>query len=1171
MKRYTLINNIGGWLSFLIAAVVYLLTIEPTTSFWDCGEFITAAYKFEVGHPPGAPIFMLMGRFFTLFTGDVAQVAKMVNIMSALASAFTIMFLFWTITHIAKRAILKDRAASPDLGQLIAITGSAFVASMAYTFSDTFWFSAVEGEVYSTSSLFTAVVFWAILKWENVADQKHANRWLILIAYLMGLSIGVHLLNLLAIPAIVLVYYFRKFKPSAGGIILAAISAIVILASIQYGIIPGIVTVASKIELLSVNTLGLPFHTGEITYGILLIVSLVGGIWFTYKENDIWYTVILSSTAIALLGIPFMTGNGFLGILFLAGLVYGFYHLAKHYKSVLNTILVAATVIIIAYSSFAIIVIRSLADPPMDQNNPDNLFSLLSYLNREQYGDRPLLYGQYFNAPVIDYNETTPVYRKNDDLGKYEIIDRKFEYVFDEQFLTFFPRMYSSQNSPPHVRGYKKWSNFEGEPVTLPNGEVRNKPTFVENLRFFFKYQINHMYIRYFMWNFAGRQNDIQGHGEVNHGNWISGIPFIDDARLGPQDELPDELKNNKGRNTFYFLPLIFGLLGMVFLLVYDEKNFWILLLLFFFTGLAIIFYTNQPPYQPRERDYAYAGSFYVFAIYIGLGVLLIYEILQEFIGRPVSAVLATAVSFLLVPLIMGMQTWDDHDRSERYTARDFAHNYLNSCAPNAILFTNGDNDTFPLWYAQEVEGIRTDVRVINLSYLSTDWYIDQMKRKAYKSEPVPFSMSKDKYRQGNRDIVLIEKNNSYMKDEKYEAYKHIFENGYKSLYDAFISVINNSNFPQIASNDYKTLQKGYSVISPSRFHSLVGKLSQQGNIQKFGLDSAKINSIKEGADQMMSRIISKNLPVDKAIEFISSDQRETKTTYGTDLVDFVPSNKFCLPVDSALVLKKGVVSEKDAGKMVKVMEWAFNEQQRLIHKNRLMVLDLMATNNWERPVYFAITVGRDSYMNLDAYFQLEGLAYRVVPIKSESRDGQTGRVASDIMYENMMNKFKWGGIDNPEVYLDENNRRMIMNLKNNFSRLAKQLLEEGKRDSAIQVLDYCTELMPHTRVPYSYYNLLMAEVYYNAEATEKANDVCRILGEKLIDDIDYYLSLGTDADVAGEDQRAIAIFQEVIRIVEMHQQKELSKKLNAKFNQLILKYNIGFEEQREVPQGGGQ
>lgn len=1017
MKRYNLFNNVFGWVSFLIAAVVFLLTIEPTVSFWDCGEFITTSFKFEVGHPPGAPIFMIIGRFFTLFGGPESA-AKLINALSGLASAFTIMFLFWTITHLAKKLVVRKNEITT--GQTIAIIASGFVGALAYTFSDTFWFSAVEGEVYATSSLMTAIVFWAILKWENVADEPNANRWLIFIAYIIGLSIGVHLLNLLAIPAIVFVYYFKKYEVTRKGAIVAFATSIVILGVIMYGIIPGVVTVASWFELLFVNSFGLPYHSGMLFYSAALIAAIVFGIWYTAKKQ----------------------------------------------KVVWNTIILGVTVILIGYSSFALIIIRSAAKPPMDQNSPNDAFSLLSYLNREQYGERPLFYGHFYNSPLNAqnrYSEGKPIYSQID--GEYKITNNRVSPNYEDKFNTLFPRMWSTMEDS-HADDYVEWGKVKGNRIQHKNERGENdviiKPTFAENLRFFFNYQVIHMYWRYFMWNFAGRQDDIQSHGSVIHGNWISGIKFIDEIRLGDQDNLPERFASNKARNTYYFLPFILGLLGVFFQYKNGEegkKGLWVVFLMFFMTGLAIVVYLNQYPHQPRERDYAYAGSFYAFAIWIGLGVLAISEGLKKFLPESVSAGIAGVLALVLVPGILAAENWDDHDRSDRYTARDFGANYLKTCQPNGILFTNGDNDTFPLWYNQEVEGVRTDVRVCNLSYLQTDWYINQMRMQAYESAPVPFSIAPEKYIQGTRDVVYLMDN---------------------------------------------------------------------------------------------PRITRKTVGLKEAIDFIADENPATKLQQAENAA-YIPKKLLSFKIDKEAVIRNKVVRPEDYDKIVDTITIDLTGKNYL-GKDEMMILDLLATNNWERPIYWAITVGRDKYLNLQDYFQVEGFAYRFVPIKGKSAPDRLvfGNVATDLMYDNLMNKFKWGNMNSPDVYIDENNMRMMTNIRNSFNRLASALIEEGKKDSAIAVIDRCFELIPSEIVQFEYFSLELADSYFNAGATEKGKAVLEHAFESFNDDLSYYFSLDQKyvqtKSINEEIQRSLYYMQRMERSARNYGDMEFSKKIGETF-----------------------
>ncbi|GET20301.1 glycosyltransferase family 117 protein [Prolixibacter denitrificans] len=1018
MKKYNLYNNITGWLVFIVAATTYLLTMEPTASYWDCPEFITTAYRMEIGHPPGAPFFMLIQRFFSLFASSPSHVAIMMNSWSAIASGLTILFLFWTISHLARKIVLKN-GEEPTTAQLIAILGASTVGALAYTFSDTFWFSAVEAEVYATSSLFTALVFWAILKWENEADSPGSKRWLIFIAYMIGLSIGVHLLNLLAIPAIVFVYYFRKYKVTKPGLAIAFVTAIVLLAFIMYGVIPGVVKVASWFELLFVNSFGAPYNTGVVIYAALLITAVIWGLRYTIKKK----------------------------------------------KILANTILLAFTVIVIGYSSYAIVVIRSSANPPMDQNNPDNVFGLLAYLNREQYGDRPLLYGQYYDAPLDrqdPYTQGKPDYVE--DHGKYIISNYKQHPNFDSRFETFFPRMYSSD--PQHVSDYKSWVHITGTKIRTTdrngNPKVLVKPSFADNLAFFFRYQVGWMYWRYFMWNFSGRQNDIQGHGDILRGNWITGIKFLDAARLGNQNNIPKVYANNKGRNTYFMLPLILGLLGIFFQLnsgKRGKRDFWVVFLLFFMTGIAIVLYLNQTPHQPRERDYAYAGSFYAFAIWIGLGVLALIDILKKVTPPVLGSILATVISLFAVPVLMASQNWDDHDRSNRYTARDFGADYLESCAPNAILFTNGDNDTFPLWYAQEVEGIRTDVRVCNLSYLQTDWYIDQMRQKAYKSDPLPINFTHDQYLEGTRDLIYV------------------------------------------------------------------------------------INQLKRPVN------------LKEAIDFVRSDDPRTKLRQA-DNSSYIPTNELFYPVDSAEVMKNHVITPEQARHMVKQLN--IKLKGHYITKDELMILDMIANNNWKRPMYFAITVGSDKYLNLQNHFMSEGFAYRVVPMDFKSENGQIGGVDADTMYNNMMHKFKWGNMNDPNVYLDENNTRMAMNVRNNFVRLADALIAKGRKDSAITVLNKCEEIVPNSKVEYNYFNLLMAEDYFKAGANDKAKNVLNIMLSNYDDELNYFFSLQPKFQKTIQDdiQRPLFIIREMAKTADKYGEKDLAKTLSDKFTTYVQIYS---------------
>ncbi len=1014
MKNYRLINNISGWAVFIVAAVTYLMTIEPTASLWDCGEFIASCFKLEVGHPPGNPVFMVMGRFFTLFAGgNVSKVAATVNAMSALASAFTILFLFWTITHLARKILLKSEN-DYNTGRIIAVMAAGIVGAIAYSFSDSFWFSAVEGEVYASSAFFTALVFWAILKWEDVAEEKYADRWIILIAFLMGLSIGVHLLNLLTLPGMVLVYYFKKFEFSWKGFSISLATSIILLSLLMYGIMPGVVTISSKFDWFFVNTLGLPSNSGMLFHVILVAVLFIFAVKFSYSSTNRIKNGVLAIAALFFTGIWVISGSVILNILVLLIISGIIMYMADKSRATLNTLLTAIMVILIGYSANAIIVIRSSANTPLNENNPSNPFNLLYFLNREQYGERPLFKGPYYNAPVTDYTEGNPKYALEN--GKYIITGHNLERIYDPRFITLFPRMWSDAND--HQEVYQEWGRVKGTPiqVTDQSGEkkVLKKPTFSENLRFMFSYQFDYMYFRYFMWNFSGKQNDTQGTGGAINGNWITGIKFLDEPRLGTSD-LPGDMKTDPSRNKYYLLPFILGLAGMFYQLNRDNKNWGIILLLFVMTGIAIVIYLNQYPNQPRERDYAYAGSFYFYAVWIGLGVLAVFEGLSKLISEKMAAPVAGLLCFFAVPVVMGIQNWDDHDRSGRYLTRDVAFDYLNSCAPDAILFTNGDNDTFPLWYAQEVEGKRTDIRVCNLMLLNTDWYIDQMKSRAYGSAPLSVTLPVNKYYDGiNNQLFIVEKTK----------------------------------------------------------------------------DPVDISTI---------------------IDFVKSDNKATKVQVSTtEILDIIPSRTIRIPVDKAKVLASGTVKPEDADKIVPYIDIKLKGNSIL--KSQLIVLDILAHNNWDRPVYFVTGYHNDA-LGLEEYFQLEGLAFRLVPIKSQNKNWlDYGRIDTDILYQNMIKKFVWGGANKKSVDIDYNHKRTLIVVKArlNYARLAKALSVEGKNEKAIETLNFCMTALPLEKIPYDPYMADIIEAYFAAGATDKAVEMTNAFCDYYYKRLDYFLKQKT-------------------------------------------------------------
>ncbi|MBN2664696.1 MAG: DUF2723 domain-containing protein [Bacteroidales bacterium] len=1097
MTNFKKFNIIGGWSVFAIAAFTYISTMEPTASLWDCGEFIATSYKLQVGHPPGAPFFMMLAKVVSLLAGgNITKVATMMNLVSALSSAFTILFLFWSISYIAKKIIIR-KAGTTELSmpQLITIFGSATVGALAYTFSDSFWFSAVEAEVYALSSLFTAVVFWAILKWDEEADEKHADRWIVLIAYLMGLSIGVHLLNLLVIPAIALVYYFRKYKPNVFVGISVFVASFFLLLFVMYGVIQGLVGIGSKFELFFVNNLNLPFDSGFLFFIFASIGTLIFLLYITKKKlKPHWHTAVLS-----------------------------------------------ILVIIIGYSSFAMIVIRSGANPPIDENDPENTFALKAYLNREQYGDRPLMYGQYYDADAVDKKDLYTYIKGQDKYVKVKKTNPK--YIYDSQRTTFFPRMYSA--SADHIGEYKKWGGISGS----------NNPTFINNIKFFVSYQIGYMYFRYFAWNFIGKQNDTQGYGGPINGNWLSGIPFIDNI-IAPQSNIPDKWKHEVSRNKYFFLPFILGLIGIIFQFDKDKQSFWVVLTLFIMTGLAIVVYLNQTPLQPRERDYAYVGSFYAFAIWIGLSVLAVTDYLKKKISNDMLRSAAPFAIFLFVPILMAFQNWNDHDRSGRYHTVAFASNYLNSCAQNSILFTFGDNDTFPLWYAQEVEGIRTDIRNVNLSLFSTDWYTNQMRRKAYESDAIPISIDESKYKMGTRDVVFVRENPNVLFKEKYEANISEFEPQYISAFNYMISILENSNFPQIYANDYVTLKKGYSSVDIETFLGFVNTLSS--NATQIGLEKTAIDSLLSSSTTLAQAISDAYAPIDAVMEFVLSDDPSTKLGYGSnEMVDYIPTKKILIPVDKQKLIDMGFITPDKYDLIGDNITFTLNKQYLL--KAQWLILQILSENDWQRPIYFATSIGRDNYMGLQNYFRLEGFAYRLMPYKvtPESTD-EIGEIDIDILYDNLMNKFTWGGISNDHFNVDHYVDRtvQVMDIRTVFHRLAYVLIQENRSAEALEVLDRCIQEIPDNKVEFSYKMIPIIEDYFTLGETDKALSIANIMFENFSQQINYFNQFkGDNKSLVENDMRiSLYILQSLYFLAEDNQQTELSQKIEP-----ILQANMNY------------
>nr|WP_294898332.1 DUF2723 domain-containing protein [uncultured Pedobacter sp.] len=1006
--KYSKINNLFGWLVFLIATTTYILTLEPTASYWDCGEFISAAYKLQIVHQPGAPLFLMIGKIFSLFASDPKMVAYCVNMSSALSSGATIMFLFWTITALGKKVSIATKTPL-NTATIIGIMGAGLVGALAYTYSDSFWFSAVEAEVYAMSSLSTAIVFWAILKWDAHADEPYADKWLVFIAYVMGLSIGIHLLNLLVIPAMALVYYFRRNKlATTKGVFIAMFAGVVILGFVQYGIIQYLIKIGANFDLFFVNTLGFGFGSGVMVFAVLLIGATI---WLTL------YSI-------------------------------------KNKKPLLNLAMLSFIFILFGYSSFVMIVIRAKANPTLNNSNPQDAFSFLSYLNREQYGDRPLLYGQYFDSKPIETKQDGNIYVKGEK--KYEIAGQKQSYEYDRN--TLFPRMYSDDSNHPAV--YRDWMELGPQ----------ESPTFATNIGWFGTYQIGFMYMRYFLWNFAGRQNDEIGVGDYTSGNWISGIKFLDALRLGDQSHLPDSITKNKSNNRLYFLPLILGLLGAFWHFKYSQKDAGIVALLFFFTGLAIVIYLNQTPSQPRERDYAYVGSFYAFAIWIGLSVFAISQWLRKAVTPKAAAILATVVGLLAAPVLMASQEWDDHNRSTKSTARDFARNYLESCAPNAILFTYGDNDTYPLWFVQEVENCRPDVRIVNLSLFDTDWYINQLRRPFNKSEPLPMTMKPEMYKTGTRDVMF---------------YQNFNLEGPQELKDVF--------------------------------------------------------------------------------EFVTSENPEAKVDYQSGRKEnFLPTKNLKLTIDPATVLRTKTVDADEASKIVSVMQWTFSGNY--LTKGQLAILDILAHNKWKRPIYFAFTVPNSNFLGLDNYLFNEGFALRLEPktkakIPSNSPLGETEVVNTKEMYTNMMTKFDWGTIKS-SPYLDPESEKMVFLSVNKFTELAKNLIFEGKLDSARNVVKRCMKVLPiyttyDANFALSKYELvnLMYELGLKADATNLLKQTENLVTQEL--DYHYSIIQGKENLGSRDIQLNLFVLSQFVEMTKQYGEPALNKELEIKMKNYEAKFNM--------------
>ncbi|HOY38489.1 MAG: DUF2723 domain-containing protein [Bacteroidales bacterium] len=1108
MFNSTKTNKIIGWSIWLVAMLVYLISLAPSAGFWDSSEWIAVGYKLQVGHPPGAPFYVLLARLFTLIFafGSGSYAAFAVNLLSAFASAFTILFLYFTIVMLLQRITVKN---TPEFSrvQQIMIWGSSAVGALAYAFSDSFWQSATEAEVYSLSSLLTAAVFWCMLKWEKISEKPGAERWLFLITYLMGLSIGTHLLNLLTIPALVFVFGFKKYKPNLKNILLLAGFAIALLFAILYLLIPGVSNAVAYTDVLFVNVFHLPIGSGMITGFLILYAIFAVSIFIAIRKKLQRLRIILTMVLLLLTG----------------------------------------------YSSYALTVLRSSAGTPINEADPSQAYNLLSYLEREQYGDRPLLKGPFFNSvlnPQKPYIEASPLHRIVN--GKYVITGYQMQPNYIKQDTRYFPRMWSSKEN--HTEAYKEWSGNNGDKI----------PSMKENLRFLFRYQIGHMYFRYFMWNFVGRQNDIQGHGGPVNGNWISGIGFIDRLRLGETSVDSNSILKNPAKNTYFFIPLLVGLIGLVFHFRKDKKASGILLLLFFFTGIAIVIYLNQFPYQPRERDYSYAGSFYTFSVWIGIGCYALFYLLKKKWQTLRVAIITTSVCLLAVPVLMLAENFADHNKSGQRLASEMAYNYLSGLAPNAILFTNGDNDTYPLWYLQEVEGVRTDVRVINLSYLNSDWYINQCRKKQYESDPVPCNIDASAYLAGTREFVYIHDNVFPFVDKIYESHKAEFDHSMEQIYAQWVGMLDKSLYPQMKPDEYEKLKKDFMFMAPhgknpqfKAFRSFIENISSPEKAKLYKIDLTIANAILLAIDNMLKAQIEKPIPLADALAFVFSDNESNKMqhSYSDKPENYFPGTRLIMPLNKEHLLSTGTVKASQKEWIPDAMEWEI--PKKLLTKSDLIVLEIINENNWKRPVYFSITAGSESYLGLEKYFSLEGMSFRLAPIINELSQKSIGSVDAEMIYKNLTENFRLYSYTDSSVYLDDNMRQLAGNIRNIYGHCARALYFEGRIKESESMLDACLELIPNNRVAYEYYTTTLIHGYYRINKKKKARETAQILAANSVEYLSFLLSFDEkyQPSLDKEEKKTLLILQQLNRMAKEYKHREYLPEIESQYRNMRTAY----------------
>ncbi len=1101
--NFTKWNKISGWIVFAIALCVYGMTVEPTASFWDAGEYIATASKLQVGHPPGAPLFQMIGAFASVFASDPTQIALMVNMTSAFASAFTILFMFWSITLILKKVIVKDEEFTQS--KAIAVLGSAIVGALAFTFTDSFWFNAVEAEVYAMATCILSVLFYLGLLWERDMHTSRGNKWLILISFIVGLSFGVHFMGLLSIPAIGLLYYFKNYKEiTIKNFIVANIVVVAILLFIFKLLLPSTLKFFGAAEVFFVNSIGLPFNSGTIITGLIIATAFYFGIKYTRKTEHIKLTTLLLTISPIVILVVLLNNfklNTIIPVIILgSAFYYGLKNGTKIKALYINTSLLCILFILIGFSSWIMLPIRANAGTVINENNPNNARELLAYYNLEQYPETHLFYGPQFTEiyagldEINPYEDGKPKYEKDIKTGKYIIVNdwKNARQNLDDAHKAFLPRMWSTE----HIGNYMEYSGpikftikpeYQGEEELLKavtefrreyaTGKLDNddynkflqsfgnyinveKPSFKDNLYYLFDYQMGYMYWRYFMWNFVGRQDDNQGKLTDLEGNWLSGIKFIDELRLGSQDNLPGDALKNKARNTYYFLPLLLGLIGLVFILQRDKKKFWVLLIFFLFTGLALKIYLNERPFEPRERDYALVGSFYVFAIWIGFGVYALFDLLKNYLKPKIVAPAITAVCLLAVPVLLAAQNWDDHDRSDRYTAQAMAKMYLQSCQKDAILFTIGDNDTFALWYAQDIEGYRTDVRTVNTSLFATDWYIDQMKRAAYEGKPIPSQLTHEFYRFGNNDAIY-----------------------YKPVTNDTMLIKNWMRW--IETDDPRT----------------------KGDLQS----GKKVNTF--------------------------------------------PAKHIRIPVDKEAVLKNGIVAPEDADLIVPYID--IHLKGDLLFKNRLLMLDMLANNNWERPIYFTGgSYGDDDFLWMKDYLQLDGVTFKLVPIRTKvdpRNPFEMGRIDTELMYKNVTS-WDWGNSNDPNIYHDPETRKNAITYRSNLARLVEALIREGKKDKAKEIIDLAMDKMPIEY--YEFYTLVEPYIsgYYEIGEKQKARDLWEKLAKKYQEQLTYFgsLELKDQYRYAEDIVTNVERYRSVVDLLLINKDREMIEEKADEFNKYL-------------------